>query len=86
MGTSVISVRVTGNHGCQREVKNGGTTAPTCGVKGCDPSKCVDAVAREMVEKLRATGSVDEATLVHWPHGPGIVIDDLKTGKRTGSF
>lgn len=85
MGTSVITIRVTGNHGCQREVKDGGTTAPTCGREGC-AERCVDAVARDAVEKLKATGNVEEALLIHWPYGPQIIVDDLKTGKRTGSF
>lgn len=87
MGTSVITVRITGNHGCQREVKDGENTAPTCGKEGCDPSKCVDAVAKEMVEKLRATGSIEEANLHHWPHGGKQIVDELKPPfRRNGNF
>ncbi len=87
MGTSVITIRVTGNHGCQRGVKDGGTTAPKCAECNDEQAqRCVDAVAREFAERLKATGNVDEAHLVHWPYGPNIIIDDLKTGKRSGSF
>lgn len=86
MGTSVLTVRIVGNHGCQREVKDGGTTAPTCGVEGCTPSRCVDAVAKQAVEMLKATGSIVEANLHHWPESDVQIVDNLKTGKRTGSF
>jgi len=85
MGTSVITVRIVGNHGCQREVKHGEVTAPTCGKPDCAKG-CVDAVAKEFVEKLKATGSIVEAHLFHWPDSGPHIIDDLKTGKRTGGF
>lgn len=87
MGTSVITVRITGNHGCQREVKNGDSTKATCGNPACDPSKCVDAVAKEFVEKLKATGSIEEANLHHWPQGGKQIIDELKAPfRRNGNF
>lgn len=86
MGTSVITVRIVGNHGCQREVKHGDVTRPMCD-KGAECAKgCVDAVAKEFVEKLKATGQIVEAHLLHWPEGGPHILDDLKTGKRTGSF
>lgn len=85
MGTSTITIRIVGNHGCQREVKDGGTTQPTCGAPDCAQG-CVDAVAKEFVEKLKRTGSVVEANLHHWPDGDQQIVDNLRTGKRTGSF
>lgn len=85
MGTSVITIRIVGNHGCQRDVKDGGITAPTCGKPDCAKG-CVDAVAKEFVEKLKATGNIVEANLLHWPENAPHILDDLKTGQRTGSF
>lgn len=86
MGTSVITIRITGNHGCQRGIKDGGIVAPVC-ERGDECAKgCVDALARKAVEMLRASGNVEEATLTHWPSGPQIIVDDLKSGRRGGSF
>lgn len=90
MGTSIITIRIVGNHGCQREIKDGGTTKPLCDacMANGNHSGCVDAVAREMVAKLASAGSIVEANLLHWPeagNGPKIV-DDLVTGKRHGNF
>lgn len=86
MGTSVLTIRIVGNHGCQRDVKHGEVTKPTC-ERGEECARgCVDAVAKEMVEKLRATGSIIEAGLMHWPDSTPHVYDDLLSGKRTGNF
>jgi hypothetical protein len=85
MGTSVINIRVVGNHGCQREKGDREKVEPTCGREECARG-CVDAVAKEFVEKLRQTGSIVEATLTHWPDSSPIIVDDLRTGTRYGSF
>lgn len=87
MGTSVITIRIIGNHGCQRDVKGGGTTQPRC--EKCDDkqaSMCVDAVAKEFVEKLKATGSIVEAGLLHWPDSGPQIYDNLLNGARVGDF
>lgn len=87
MGTSVITIRIVGNHGCQRDVKNGGTVNVRC--EKCDDEQaahCVDAVAREFVEKLKNTGQVVEAGLLHWPEAAPHIYDDLVTGQRSGDF
>lgn len=86
MGTSVLTVRIVGNHGCQREVKDGEKTAPMCERGEACAKGCVDAVAKHAVEMLKATGSIIEANLHHWPDGDVQIVDNLKTGKRTGSF
>lgn len=87
MGTSVLTVRIVGNHGCQREVKDGESTERTCGKEGCDPARCVDAVAKEAVDRLRATGSIVEANLHHWPEGDKQIVDELKSPfRRNGNF
>jgi hypothetical protein len=86
MGTSTITIRITGNHGCQREVRNGGDLRPTC-ERGAECARgCVDAIAREFVERLRSAGMVEEANLLHWPNSSPRIVDDLLNGKRYGSF
>lgn len=81
MGTSVITVRITGNHGCQRDKKHGEV------IEDCGSSGCVDCVARRFVKALGSAGQVEEAHLLHWPQDAGPhIIDNLKTGVRTGSF
>lgn len=89
MGTSVITIRVVGNHGCQREVKHGEIVAPVC-ERGEECARtCVDAQARKAVEALKATGSsIIDAHLMHWPEAGGgpHIVDDLTTGKRCGNF
>lgn len=86
MGTSVIVIRTVGNHGCQRDIKSGGVTQPTCGKPDCEKG-CIDAIAREAVERLRASGaSIEHASIHHWPGQDGQVLDNLVTGKRLGSF
>jgi hypothetical protein len=87
MGTSIIQIRVVGNHGCQREVKDGGTTAALC--DNCTSAGgCIDALAKEFAAKLKAVANVQDAFLLHWPevHDGKKIVDDLITGKRNGSF
>lgn len=81
MGNFVIQIKAVGNHGCQRELKDG-ASVPDCGVPSCP-----DCIARRVVAELKRTGTdVQSATLTHWPDSPHTVVDDLKSGVRTGSF
>jgi hypothetical protein len=81
MGTSVITVRVVGNHGCQRGAKDGDTLVD-CGQPGC-----VDCQARRFVKQLAETGaSIVEAHQLHWPDSEPHILDDLKQNKRLGHF
>ncbi len=81
MGNFKISIEAVGGHGCQREIRDGGT------VYGCGYRGCPDCEARAVVEALkRINCSVVEATLTHWPGEPGSVVDDLLTKQRKGSF
>lgn len=90
MGTFRVELQAVGNHGCQREAKNGEQ------VEGCRQPGCVDCITREYVEKLKASGalfdttgnrdSIGYALLTHWPGQHGTVTDNLLTGTRNGSF
>jgi hypothetical protein len=81
VGTFKIEITAVGGHGCQREVKDGGT------VYGCGYRSCPDCTARAVVEELKRQGcSVTDATLTHWPGELGEVQDDLLTKIRIGSF
>jgi len=91
MGDFRIEVNAVGGHGCQRDVKDGGT------VYGCGSMSCPDCIVAEFIAKLRRSGaSVKDATLTHWPGQPGEVKDSFNvegaavtnTAKRTrsGSF
>ena len=81
MGNYRVEVNAVGGHGCQREVKDGGT------VYGCGRRDCPDCTAREFVAELKRRGnSVSSATLTHWPGEPSEVQDNLLTGIRKGSF
>lgn len=84
MGHFRIEIDAVGGHGCQRNVKDGGT------VTGCSGGNCPDCVTREFVAKLKSMGVFSSvpasAKLIHWPGQATSVVDDLLTGKRTGSF
>jgi hypothetical protein len=81
MGNFRIEIEAFGGHGCQREVKDGGT------VEACGSPFCPDCLTRNFVSGLTAQGNdVKTATFTHWPGEPGEVKDDLLTGKRTGNF
>lgn len=88
MGDFTIRIHAVGNHGCQRDVKSGGTLAHECGYDGCP-----DCMTRRFIDDLRAKGtSVKIAVLRHWPAdvegyaGQDEVTDNLLTGQRKGSF
>lgn len=53
MGMSKIEIISTGNHGCDRRAKEGESLAPKCSA----PS-CVDCRARDLVDALKASGSM----------------------------
>jgi hypothetical protein len=90
MGNFRVEIQAVGNHGCQREVKNGGI------VEGCGQPNCVDCITRDYVKKLKDSGAYFSATgdrdtmgyakLTHWPGANGTVHDDLLTRIRSGSF
>lgn len=82
MGDFRIQIEGVGNHGCQRDVQNGEVKADECNYSGC-----VDCIARSTVKALQSSGaSITSATLMHWPQNGPQIVDDLKTGKRTGAF
>jgi len=81
MGDFCIEVKAIGNHGCQRELKDGSS------VFGCRRDDCPDCITRRYVRELQASGaSVSEAKLTHWPGQSSEVQDDLLTKVRRGSF
>jgi|HubBroStandDraft_6_1064221.scaffolds.fasta_scaffold00062_42 hypothetical protein len=81
MGQFVVHVDAIGNHGCQRDRKDGET------VVGCDQSQCTDCITREYVRRLKRGGTMmTAATITHWPGSDSEVRDDLLSGKRSGSF
>jgi hypothetical protein len=81
MGQFRVEIVAVGNHGCQREVKDGGE------VTGCGQPGCTDCMTRDFVAALRGGGaSIEAATITHWPGTTGQVVDDLVTGRRSGSF
>ncbi len=74
MGDFRIEVNAVGGHGCQREVKDGGT------VYGCGSMRCPDCLAAKFVADLARAGCmVKAAQLVHWPGQPTEVVDDFDT-------
>ena len=83
MGLSKIEIMVTGNHGCDRNAKEGETLAPRCDAPGC-----VDCRARDFVATLIAGGNIvsgtgHDAKLTHWPQqDDGGIVDDLVTERR----
>ena len=82
MGQYRIEIVAVGGHGCQREVPSGGTITASCG-----NTTCPDCLARDFVKRLQvAYNSVENAVLIHWPAGPGTVLDNLVSGERSGQF
>ncbi len=94
MGTFRVEIQAVGGHGCQREIKDGGT------VEGCGQPSCPDCITRDFVKRLKASGAyfsppvpgIDQpnadgfARITHWPGTESAVVDDLLTGVRKGSF
>jgi hypothetical protein len=81
MGQFIVHVDATGNHGCQRDRKDGEH------VVGCEQAHCTDCITREYVRRLKRSGTMlTAATITHWPGQAGEVRDDLLSGRRSGSF
>lgn len=81
MGDFRIEVNATGGHGCQRELKDGSS------VGDCGSPSCPDCIARRFVAELKAKGvMLKDALLIHWPNSEPTIVDNLVSGKRTGSF
>lgn len=81
MGMFRVQVQAVGNHGCQRDVKDGGI------VEGCGLPGCTDCITRTYISALKASGaSVENAYITHWPESPNSILDDLCTKVREGSF
>lgn len=81
MGTFRIEIQAVGGHGCQRDVKAGGTLQESCGY----PETCPDCFTRAFVRKFQKYNNVESAKLIHWPENEHIV-DDLLTNIREKSF
>jgi hypothetical protein len=84
MGAHKIFIEAVGNHGCDRQAKEGEER------KFCGEPGCADCVGRNAVAALQKAGfTIREAKLSHWPddHGGAAVVDDLATGRRVaGDF
>lgn len=81
MGDFRIEVNATGGHGCQRELKDGSE------VGDCGQPSCPDCLARRFVRDLKNQGQmVKDALLIHWPNSTPTIVDNLVSGKRSGSF
>lgn len=93
MGEFRVELTGVGAHGCQREVKDGGT------VYGCARMDCPDCVTAEYVGRMakHAGVTVVSAKITHWPGQPNEVVDNFVTEGiygggilvkrvRTGSF
>lgn len=91
MGDFRIIINGSGNHGQDRDKKNGEI------VNFQEDPNSPDALAEDFVAELRSKGvNVESAEIIHWPldnyggqHKNGRtaqITDDLITGKRIGSF
>lgn len=81
MGNFRITINAVGGHGIDRGKKHGETI--DFDIAPDSP----DAIVKRAVDELKAKGnSVTEATIHHWPGTDSQVVDNLLTGKRTGSF
>lgn len=82
MGNFRIVINAVGGHGQDRDKKEGEIVNFYQG-----GSSTPDALAKTMVEMLKAHGSsVDNAEIIHWPGEESEVIDDLLAGERKGNF
>lgn len=90
MGDFRIIINAVGGHGQDRSKKDGEVVD-----FNTDGPGSPEAIAKEFVEKLQASGcSVQSAIVEHWPvdnypesrEAGKEIIDDLLTGVRKGSF
>lgn len=87
MGQFRIEITATGNHGCDRDAKEGEALRPPC-----DSPSCADCRARKFVTDLERDGAIafydssmpaEGATLTHWPSDEnGGIVDDIRRGTR----
>ena len=82
MGTFKIEITAVGDHGRDRNKKDGEM------VNFYDEGAITpDARAKTLVELLRHDGAIiEKATITHWPDDPSEVVDDLDSGERKGNF
>ena len=91
IGEFRVVIEAIGDHGCQREVKDGSD------VIGCGSMRCPDCITAKYVADLERSGAnVLSAKIQHWPGTPCEVVDifepksfmhaPLATRKRIGSF
>lgn len=82
MGNYRITINAVGGHGADRSKRHGETVDFST-----ENDNSPEAIVKRAVGELQATGnSVTEATVHHWPGTDSQVVDNLLTGKRTGSF
>lgn len=82
MGNYRIIINAVGGHGQDRSKGHGETVDFEA-----DNPNSPEAIVKRAVEELQASGNtVSEATVHHWPGTPSEVVDNLITGRRTGSF
>jgi hypothetical protein len=78
MGDFRITVKAVGGHGCQREVKDGGT------VYGCRSMICPDCITARYVSEMKRAGvAVEAATIEHWPGTANQVIDEFDVDRNS---
>lgn len=80
MGDFRIQVDAVGGHGCQREIKDGGT------VYGCGSMSCPDCITAEFISRMiRSGANVKSAALVHWPGQASEVVDEFHVAASSTS-
>lgn len=80
MGNWRLTLSGVGDHGANRSTSHGETVTDRSDAR-------VDEICQRFVQELKeAGGTVNEATLHHWPGTSSEVVDNLLTGKRLGSF
>lgn len=82
MGNYRVIINAVGGHGQDRGKGHGETVDFEAGGESSP-----EAILKRAVAELQAHGnSVTEATVHHWPGSGSEVVDNLLTGRRTGSF
>lgn len=92
MGDFRIVINAVGGHGQDRNKKHGETVDFSEGGENTP-----EALAKEFVEKLKASGvNVESACVIHWPidnyngqlenKRSNQIVDNLLTGERIGQF
>lgn len=82
MGNYRITINAVGGHGQDRSKGHGETVDFSA-----HSDRSPEAIIKRAVEELKASGNtVSEATVHHWPGSSLEILDNLLTGRRTGSF